>query len=278
MALSLAEDWTEDEQRRFLARAVPLYRLRGTARGLVELLRAYTGDLPVTVYEFDNVPHYFQVELSLGLSLRDPDFEARKQRRQRTAMAIIDQQKPAHTFYAFRFRDVPTMQIGVHSTVGIDTVLGSIAEPPPSEPPPSTRRPDAGRTAAMADYTQPESVDRRLRYFDGQFLREQDFIDEQRYHLDRSRRLARLAHTPGVVEGLTVTAVPNAPKITVSAGTALDGQGRLLVRVDAGEPLDLAASSTGTGRSRSSSRSATSSRRPTRRRAAPARGGARPRR
>jgi hypothetical protein len=91
----------------------------------------------------------------------------------------------------------------------------------------------------MADYTQPESVDRRLRYFDGQFLREQDFIDEQRYHLDRERRLARLAHSPGVVEGLAVTAVPNAPKVTVSAGTALDGHGRLLVRVDAGEPLDL---------------------------------------
>jgi phage tail-like protein len=135
VALSLAEDWTEDEQRRFLARAVPLYRLRGTARGLIELLRAYTGDLPVTVYEFDNVPHYFQVELSLGLSLRDPDFEARKLRRQRTAMAIIDQQKPAHTFYAFRFRDVPTLQIGVHSTVGVDTVLGSVTVP--SDPTPS---------------------------------------------------------------------------------------------------------------------------------------------
>jgi hypothetical protein len=91
----------------------------------------------------------------------------------------------------------------------------------------------------MADYPQPEFVDRRLRYFDGQFLREQDFIDEQHYHLDRGRRLARLAHTPGIAEGLAVTAVPNAPKVTVSAGTAIDGYGRLLVRVDAGEPLDL---------------------------------------
>ena len=43
-------------------------------------------------------------------------------------MAIIDQEKPAHTFYAFRFRDVPTMQIGVHSTVGVDTVLGSVID------------------------------------------------------------------------------------------------------------------------------------------------------
>jgi hypothetical protein len=93
----------------------------------------------------------------------------------------------------------------------------------------------------MADYTQPENVDRRLRYFDGQFLREQDFIDEQHYHLDRERRIARVAHTPGVVEGLTVTAVPNAPKVTVAPGTALDDSGRLLVRVDAGDPLDLTA-------------------------------------
>lgn len=91
----------------------------------------------------------------------------------------------------------------------------------------------------MADYTEPDFVDRRLRYFDGQFLREQDFIDEQRYHLDRERRLARTAHSPGVVDGLTVTAVPNAPKVTVGPGTALDGHGRLLVRVDAGDPLDL---------------------------------------
>jgi len=53
----------------------------------------------------------------------------------------------------------------------------------------------------MDDHTQPEYVDRRLRYFDGQFLREQDFIAEQQYHLDRERRLARVAHTAGVVEG-----------------------------------------------------------------------------
>jgi hypothetical protein len=84
----------------------------------------------------------------------------------------------------------------------------------------------------MDDYAQPE-------YVDGQFLRQQDFIDEQRYHLDRERRLARVAHAPGVVEGLEVTAVPNAPKVTVAAGTALDGHGRLLVRADAGDPLDL---------------------------------------
>jgi hypothetical protein len=91
----------------------------------------------------------------------------------------------------------------------------------------------------MADYSETGDVDRRVRYFDGQFLREQDFIDEQRYHVDRERRLARVAHTPGIVEGLAVTAVPNAPKVTIAPGTAVDGLGRLLVRVDPGDPLDL---------------------------------------
>ncbi len=135
VALSLRDDWTDDEKRRFIDRAVPLYRTRGTPLGMIELLRAYTGDLPVTIYEFDNVPHYFQVEMSLGLNLRDPDFEARKERRQRIAMAIVDQEKPAHTFYAFRFSDVPTMQIGVHSTIGVDTVLGSAVTPAPTDHP-----------------------------------------------------------------------------------------------------------------------------------------------
>src|SRR3954471_1640019 len=92
----------------------------------------------------------------------------------------------------------------------------------------------------MADYTQPDVVDRRLRYFDGQFLREQDFIDEQRYLLDRLRRLSRLARTPGVLEGFDVTPVPNAPRVKVGRGTALDGAGRLLVRADDTVPLDLA--------------------------------------
>jgi phage tail-like protein len=143
VALSLRDDWTEEERRRLIARAVPLYRMRGTAAGMVEALRAYTDDLPVTVYEFDNIPHYFQVEMSLGLSLRDPDFEARKQRRQRIAMAIIDQEKPAHTYYAFRFRDVPTLQIGVHSTVGVDTVLGSVADAGPTSAPTAPTAPTA---------------------------------------------------------------------------------------------------------------------------------------
>ena len=36
-----------------------------------------------------------------------------------------------------------------------------------------------------ANYELPSVVEKRVRFFDGQFLQEQDFIDEQKYHLDR---------------------------------------------------------------------------------------------
>lgn len=72
-------------------------------------------------------------------------------------------------------------------------------------------------------------IDKRLRYFNGQFLEQQDFRDEQDYHVDRRRRHDRLFHTYGIAEGLTVNAPATAGEITVSAGTALDGQGRHIV-------------------------------------------------
>jgi hypothetical protein len=80
----------------------------------------------------------------------------------------------------------------------------------------------------MADYSQPPAANRRVRYFDGQFLVDQDFVDEQKYNLDRQRRLGKVLHITGVVEGLVVAA-GGANKITVAPGTALDADGRYLV-------------------------------------------------
>ena len=79
----------------------------------------------------------------------------------------------------------------------------------------------------MADYGQPPFVDKRLRFFDGQFLKDQDFIDEQKYHVDRLRRYSRFLNVSGIVDGLTVEASPNL--VTVTPGTALDNQGRQVV-------------------------------------------------
>jgi hypothetical protein len=81
----------------------------------------------------------------------------------------------------------------------------------------------------------------RVNYYTGQRLDADDFRAEQRYQ-DRIRRL--LNHglfTPGVVEGLEVSRIPDgatpAPRtVRVSPGTALDAVGRLIVLDD---PADV---------------------------------------
>ncbi|HZT32874.1 MAG TPA: hypothetical protein VFA33_23510 [Bryobacteraceae bacterium] len=75
------------------------------------------------------------------------------------------------------------------------------------------------------------NLDKRMNYFERQFLRAQDLMDEQDYHQDRRQRLIRLMHTPGVAEGLGVAAGPNPGTITVGAGTALDANGQIIVNL-----------------------------------------------
>src|SRR4051794_20517282 len=67
----------------------------------------------------------------------------------------------------------------------------------------------------------------RVRYTDGQFLRLDDFQDEQDYHLDQQRRHLITGHTWGIVGGLDVTATSRA--VQVSAGSAVDILGRVIV-------------------------------------------------
>ena len=68
---------------------------------------------------------------------------------------------------------------------------------------------------------------KRVRYFDRQFLREQDFNLDTAYHLHDRRDHARLLHTPGIAEGLEVESVVADPgKIRITAGCAYDELGR----------------------------------------------------
>jgi hypothetical protein len=82
----------------------------------------------------------------------------------------------------------------------------------------------------MTTYTQfPDThIDSRVRHFDGQFLASQDFVDEQRYHVDRLRRHTAALQVSGVVRGLEVSS-PAAGKIAITPGTAIDDAGRMLV-------------------------------------------------
>ncbi|HZF08744.1 MAG TPA: phage tail protein [Thermoanaerobaculia bacterium] len=143
VALTLRGDWSDEERRRTLAGVVPAYRRRGTKEGLRQLLSAYTGMVAqsITISEFEspfwvgpihNVwtpvggdaalgggpPHYFLVS-ALITAADAADLE----RKRGILHAIIDVEKPAHTYYDLHLQ-VPTMQIGVHSTIGLDTLLG----------------------------------------------------------------------------------------------------------------------------------------------------------
>jgi hypothetical protein len=136
VALTLREDWDEQRQRRLIAQAVPLYRLRGTRSGVEKMLLLYTDPFDAKVYELppfqiglhstvgiDTVidggaPFFFRVQINL------PQVDLQQARLQdATARAIIDLQKPAHTYYVLTVQ-TPTFQIGVHSTVGLDTLVG----------------------------------------------------------------------------------------------------------------------------------------------------------
>jgi len=68
---------------------------------------------------------------------------------------------------------------------------------------------------------------KRLHYFTGQFLKEPDFTDEQKYHLDMRRRHHQHLHTAGIAYGLEVTAGTNA--VTVTPGMAIDPQGQEII-------------------------------------------------
>lgn len=68
-------------------------------------------------------------------------------------------------------------------------------------------------------------IGRMARYFRNQLLLEDDFSDEQAFHLDARRRHSRQLHGFGVVHGLEVTRAGEAA-VSVSPGYAIDRQGQ----------------------------------------------------
>ncbi|GFO97059.1 hypothetical protein ig2599ANME_1257 [groundwater metagenome] len=79
---------------------------------------------------------------------------------------------------------------------------------------------------------------KRMNYFKGEFLQEQDFKEEQQYHVDMLRLHNKNLHTWGIADGLDVTTIVGEKKITVSKGMAVDALGRQIALVDPKE-VDL---------------------------------------
>jgi phage tail-like protein len=120
VAFTLRADLAPAQQRAFVARIVSLYRRRGTKQNLQDLLAIFTRGVP-SIVESDapEDAHFFRITMRL------PKADAEVQLRQSAiAHALIDLEKPAHTFYELDLQ-FPTMQIGVTSTIGVDTLLGT---------------------------------------------------------------------------------------------------------------------------------------------------------
>ena len=120
VSLTLRADWDVPTRRDFIAKIVPLYTLRGTVDGLAQMLGLYTGQSVEIHDTFDAVPYFFEVKLTL--SEADP---ALLRVKQQIARAIIDQEKPAHTFYALQVA-VPTMRLvsqALHDRTGAPLLI-----------------------------------------------------------------------------------------------------------------------------------------------------------
>ena len=140
-AFTLRSDLAPDKQRTFLANIIPRYLWRGTKKNLEDMLAVFTLGTPtveemeaggfqigvhstlgVDTYVGDNPPHYFTVTINLPTDLTEEE----RGRQIEITRAVIDLEKPAHTAYDLSFRGIPTLQVGVRSTVGVDTLLGDI--------------------------------------------------------------------------------------------------------------------------------------------------------
>jgi len=120
VAFTLRADLDSTQQRAFIARIIPLYRRRGTKQNLQDLLSIFTRGVPTITESGDAGPaHHFTITMRLPRAA--PEVQLRQSA---IANALIALEKPAHTFYDLDLQ-FPTMQIGVTSTVGIDTLLGT---------------------------------------------------------------------------------------------------------------------------------------------------------
>ncbi|NES77324.1 MULTISPECIES: phage tail protein [Okeania] len=140
-ALSLRADLAPGVQRDFVASIVQRYRFRGTKENLIQLLKIFTKGEPIikepvvsafqvgvsstvgqNTYVGGGPAHFF--EITIALPRASPKEQARQEA---IARAIIELEKPAHTYYKLNI-EFPSMRIGKYSTVGINTLLGIVSE------------------------------------------------------------------------------------------------------------------------------------------------------
>ncbi len=138
VGLTLRQNWPEDKKRRLIAEIVPLYKKRGTREGLTHILQIFVGEHVIIEDVLPEIqvginswilkgglrlggykPHFFVVNIMIeSFNL---DFLRNIEKNIR---AIIDLEKPAHTYYALSYR-FPGIQVGIRqrSEVGQTTLI-----------------------------------------------------------------------------------------------------------------------------------------------------------
>jgi phage tail-like protein len=118
VALNLPEEFVEKEKRSLINQIVAIFSMSGLPEGLRSYLKIFIGSsVEISEEEFET-PHLFKV------SARFTDFNLPElERFTRKLRKILDAEKPAHTNYIWEPQTV-SFQIGVHSTVGVDTFIG----------------------------------------------------------------------------------------------------------------------------------------------------------
>ncbi|WP_293374003.1 phage tail protein [Nevskia sp.] len=126
VGLSLRADLDEQQQRQFLAETAQRYRRRGTPGNLIALLKLFTRTTIEPTIEETGL-HHFKVTIvlpSLNSGAAAATWPAFVDRQTAIARSIIELEKPAHTSFELHTLFV-SLQIGIHSTVGVDTLLGT---------------------------------------------------------------------------------------------------------------------------------------------------------
>jgi phage tail-like protein len=125
--------WPEEKLRRFLPQAVELYRRRGTARSILDLLELYTGERPFLVEnaklkrfrgagEFHSIyaPLYGENSWEFTVLIREKYLRSPGERG--ALLKLIEEMKPAQTsvrLVALR----PCIFAGQYSYLGVNSVL-----------------------------------------------------------------------------------------------------------------------------------------------------------
>ena len=170
VALALDRNWDLERKRRWLQRIVPLYQRRGTRAGLAEYLAMFVGNqakidepprgfvlamkgsstLGIDTFLAGAPAYYFRVRINYGFpegiadeaDIQPEDFDIAVWRNLRKGTrAIIDLEKPAHTYYTLDAR-TPGIILGFkkatmvaghiikgRATVGRDTLIWKHSKP-----------------------------------------------------------------------------------------------------------------------------------------------------